>query len=127
MVTMARATKAPLKKRPARPPCVSPLRAPSLVRLVALGIEAAALSAGVVALLCSAIAIASWRAVVRTGNRRIQLVVAAFAILAAKNLVKALLLSSGRPESPELELTFSLVDLLAVALIAWPLLAPRRV
>lgn len=93
---------------------------------MALGIEAAALSAGVVALLCGAIAVASWRAVVRTGNRRIQLVVAAFAILAAKNLVKALLLSSGRPDSPELELAFSLVDLLAVALIAWPLLAPRR-
>jgi hypothetical protein len=94
--------------------------------VVALGIEAAALSAGIVALLCGAIAIASWRAVVRTGNRRIQLVVAAFAILAAKNLVKALRLAAGQPDSPVLELMFSLADLLAVALIAWPLLMPRK-
>ena len=93
---------------------------------MALGTEGAALSAGVVALLCGAIAVASWRAVVRTGNRRIQLVVAAFAILALKNLAKALLLSSGRPDSPALELAFSLTDLVAVALIAWPLFAPRR-
>jgi hypothetical protein len=93
---------------------------------VALGIEAAALSAGVVALLCGAIAIASWRAVLRTGNKRIQLVVAAFAILAAKNLVKSLRLAAGQPDSPALELVFSLVDLLAVALIAWPLFMPRR-
>lgn len=93
---------------------------------VALGIEAAAFSAGVVALLCGAIAVASWRAVVRTGNRRIQLVVAAFAILAAKNLVKALRLASGEPDSPSLELVFSLTDLVAVALIAWPLFVPRR-
>jgi hypothetical protein len=95
-------------------------------RGVALDLQAAALSAGIVALLCGAIAVASWRAVVRTGNRRIQLVVAAFAILAAKNLVKALRLASGEPDSPTLELVFSLTDLAAVALIAWPLIVPRR-
>jgi hypothetical protein len=92
---------------------------------MALGIEAAALIAGIVALLCGAIAVASWRAVVRTGNRRIQFVVAAFAILAAKNLVKSLRLAAGEPDSAALELVFSLVDLFAVALIAWPLLVPR--
>ena len=88
--------------------------------------EAAALSAGIVALLCGAIAVASWRAVLRTGNRRIQLVVAAFAILAAKNLVKALRLAADEPDSSALELVFSLTDLVAVALIAWPLFVPRR-
>ena len=92
---------------------------------MALGIEMAAASAGVVAVLCGAIAIASWRAVVRTGNPRIQFVVAAFALLAAKNLVKCIVLASGRDESSAMELAFSLGDLLAVALIAWPLLARR--
>lgn len=85
----------------------------------------AAASAGVVAVLCGAIAVASWRAVVRTGNARIQFVVAAFAVLAAKNLAKCIVLARGTDESAGLELTFSLVDLLAVALIAWPLLLPR--
>ena len=88
-----------------------------------LGIEMAAASAGAVAILCGAIAIASWRAVVRTGNRRIQFVVAAFALLAAKNLVKCVVLASGTDESAGMELAFSLGDLAAVALIAWPLLA----
>ena len=91
---------------------------------MALGMDAAAAIAGLAALLCGAIAVASWRAVVRTGNRRILLVVAAFAILALKNLVKALRLASGEPDSPTLELLFSLTDLAAVALIAWPLFAP---
>lgn len=92
---------------------------------VGLGIEMAAASAGVVAVLCGAIAVASWRAVVRTGNPRIQFVVAAFALLAAKNLVKAIVLASGQDESAAMELAFSLGDLAAVALIAWPLLARR--
>lgn len=93
---------------------------------MALDLEVAALSAGAVAILCGAIAVASWRAVVRTGNRRIQLVVAAFALLAAKNLAKAIRLASGEPDTPVYELAFSLADLAAVALIAWPLLVPRR-
>ena len=93
---------------------------------VDLGIEAAAAIAGVVAVLCGAIAFASWRAVVRTGNPRIQLVVAAFALLAAKNLVKSLVLASGRDETAAMELAFSLGDLAAVGLIAWPLVARRR-
>jgi hypothetical protein len=90
-----------------------------------LGIEAAAASAGVVAVLCGAIAFASWRAVVRTGNPRIQFVVGAFALLAVKNLVKCIVLASGQDESPAMELAFSLTDLAAVALIAWPLVMRR--
>ncbi|HUR62355.1 MAG TPA: hypothetical protein VM286_08355 [Candidatus Thermoplasmatota archaeon] len=88
-------------------------------------LQAAAVSVGLVALLCGAIAVAAWRALLRTGNTRIRNVVLAFALLAAKNLIKALHLASGSPESAALELAFSLVDLGAVALIAWPLLARR--
>jgi hypothetical protein len=86
------------------------------------GLQAAAISAGAVAVLCGVVAVASWRAVVRTGNPRIRLVVLAFSLLAAKNLVKSVRLASGSPEGAALELAFSLADLLAVALIAWPLL-----
>jgi hypothetical protein len=88
-------------------------------------LQAAAISAGVVAVLCGVIAIASWRAVLRTGNPRIRLVVAAFSLLAAKNLLKSVRLASGAPESGGLEFAFSLVDLAAVALIAWPLVMRR--
>jgi len=86
---------------------------------------AAGASAGIVAVLAGAIAVACWRAVVRTGNKRIQLVAAAFAIISAKNLVKALNLAAGGSESPVLELVFSLSDLCAVLLVAVPLLRPR--
>ena len=89
-------------------------------------LQAASLSVGVVAVLCGAVAVAAWRAVVRTGNPRIRLVVAAFSLLAAKNLVKSVRLASGARESAGLELAFSLVDLAAVGLIAWPLLLRRR-
>ncbi len=86
----------------------------------------AAASAGVVAVLCGVVAFASWRAVVRTGNPRIQFVVLAFLLLSGKNLAKSIHLASGTPEDGVLELVFSLVDLAAVALIAWPLLAGRK-
>jgi hypothetical protein len=89
-------------------------------------LQAAALSVGLVAVLCGAVAIAAWRAVVRTGNPRIRLVVVAFALLAAKNLFKAVRLAGGASESAGLELLFSLIDLGAVGLIAWPLLMRRR-
>jgi hypothetical protein len=88
-------------------------------------LQAAAISSGTVAILCGIIALASWRALLRTGNARIRLVVLAFSLLAAKNLVKCVRLASGSPESGGLELAFSLVDLAAVALIAWPLLLRR--
>ena len=96
-----------------------------LGRRVDPGLAAAATSAGTVAILAGAIAIASWRAVVRTGNRRIQFVTVAFAILAGKNLAKALHLAGGSPESSLLELVFSLCDVAAVGLIATTLLVPR--
>lgn len=90
------------------------------------GLQVAAVSAGTVAILCGAIAFAAWRAVVRTGNPRIRFVVAAFTVLAAKNLLKSVRLAAGSPETAGLELAFSLADLAAVALIAWPLLMRRR-
>ena len=85
----------------------------------------AAVTAGLVTVACLAIAVAAWRATLRTGNRNIQFVVAAFAVLGLKNLAKAAELVSGAPESGLLELGFSLTDLLAVGLIAWPLLHGR--
>ncbi|MEA3189879.1 MAG: hypothetical protein QOD77_461 [Thermoplasmata archaeon] len=81
----------------------------------------AALLIGAVAVLCGIVAVGCWRAVLRTGNRRIQLVAWAFALLAAKNLVKAAVMASGG-EDGALELAFSLADLAAVGLIAYPIL-----
>ncbi|MCA1814638.1 MAG: DUF5985 family protein [Halobacteriales archaeon] len=86
----------------------------------------AAITAGMVTVACLAIAAASWRATVRTGNPNITYVTAAFLLLGVKNLVKALDLLNGT-ESGLAELGFSLTDLVAVGLIAWPLLAPRKV
>lgn len=73
-----------------------------------------------VAVLCGIVAVGCWRAVLRTGNRRIQLVALAFAILAAKNLAKAAVVGTG-DEGP-FEPLFSLADLAAVALVAYPIL-----
>lgn len=86
--------------------------------------DASALTAALVGLVSAVVAVASWRALVRTGNRRIALVVVAFALLAAKNLAKSLLLASGRDDEG-LELLFSLADLAAVVLIAVPILSRR--
>ncbi len=80
-----------------------------------------AIIAGIVATVCALLAFASWRALVRTGNRGIYYVVAAFSILALKNLVKAFTLGT-TGETEATELVFSLLDLTAVALFAWPLL-----
>lgn len=88
-------------------------------------LAAPAVVAGAVAVLCGVIAGASWRAMVRTGNRSIGFVVGAFAILSAKNLLKALELAAGQQETPLGELVFSLVDLVAVGLIAAPLFLRR--
>lgn len=87
--------------------------------------QVSSLNAGLVALLCAIIAAASWRAMQRTGNRAIGYVVAAFALLSLKNLVKALTLAAVGDETGWHELAFSLADLVAVALIAWPLLLRR--
>lgn len=89
------------------------------------GIGAAALNAGLVAVLCGIIAGATWRALLRTGNRAIGFVTIAFVLLSVKNLVKALVLASDVGEGPVLEFAFSLTDLVAVALIAWPLVLRR--
>lgn len=89
-----------------------------------MALDAAALTASLVALVCAVVAAASWRALVRTGNRRIGFVVAAFALLAAKNLAKALLAAASL-EDGAAELLFSLADLVAVALIAAPILSRR--
>lgn len=88
-------------------------------------VEVSSVNAGLVALLCAIIAAASWRAMQRTGNRAIGYVVAAFVLLSLKNLVKALTLASLGSETGWHELAFSLADLVAVALIATPLLLRR--
>jgi Fe2+ transport system protein B len=89
---------------------------------VALGLGVPAVIAGIVATVCAVLAVASRRALVRTGNRAIHFVVLAFAVMSAKNLAKAISLGSGARESPEIELLFTLLDLSAVGLFAWPIL-----
>ena len=84
-----------------------------------------AVNAGLVALVCAIIAAASYRVLQRTGNRGIGFVVAAFALLSLKNLAKALTLAAVGSETGWHELAFSLADLVAVALIATPLLRRR--
>jgi len=92
---------------------------------MALGLQAAAVNAGLVAVLCGMIAGAAWRAMLRTGNKSIGYVIAAFVLLSLKNLVKALTLTAVGDESATQEFAFSLMDLIAVGLIAWPLLRIR--
>lgn len=87
--------------------------------------QVSAVNAGLVALVCAIIAAASWRVLQRTGNRAIGYVVAAFALLSAKGLAKALTLASVGGETGWHELAFSLADLVAVLLIAAPLLLRR--
>jgi len=81
-----------------------------------------ALIAAVVGTLCFLLAAASWRAMLKTGNRAIYYVMAAFAILGLKAYAKSYNLATVGQESPALELVFSLMDLSAVALFAWPIL-----
>lgn len=87
--------------------------------------EISAVNAGLVALVCAIIAAASWRVLQRTGNRAIAPVIAAFVLLSLKGLAKALTLASIGDETGWHELAFSLVDLVAVLLIATPLLMRR--
>ena len=81
-----------------------------------------AIIAAVVATICGLLAAAAWRAVLRTGNPAIGWVVAAFCVLSLKNYAKAFTLASGESEGSTVELTFTLLDLLAVAFLAWPIL-----
>lgn len=84
-----------------------------------------ALIAGLVAVLSGIVAGAAWRVLLRTGNRAVAFVVAAFALLSLKNLAKAVILASGGGETVWHELAFSLADLVVVGLVAWPLLLWR--
>lgn len=84
-----------------------------------------AVNAGLVSLICAVIAAASWRVLQRTGNRAIGYVIAAFILLSLKSLAKALTLASIGDETGWHEFAFSLVDLVAVGLIAAPLLLRR--
>lgn len=87
--------------------------------------QVSAVNAGLVALVCAIIAAASWRVLQRTGNRGIAPVVAAFVLLSLKGLAKALTLAAVGDETGWHELVFSLTDLVAVLLIASPLLMRR--
>jgi len=91
---------------------------------VSLTVVAAA--ATFAALTSAVLAGASWRALLRTGNADIGWFVAAFGVLALKNAAKAYRALADVPESTLVESAFSIADLLAVALIAWPLIARRR-
>jgi hypothetical protein len=86
---------------------------------VALGVVA--LAAGGTALACGAVALGSWRALLRTGNPTVGFFVAGFALFAVKNALKAGLAFADAPEAALVESLFSLSDLAAVVLIAWPL------
>ena len=88
---------------------------------MALPLAAPALIAAVVGTVCLLLALASWRAMLRTGNRGIYFVIAAFLVMATKGFAKSFTLSAGA-ETPDAELVFSLFDLAAVGLFAWPLL-----
>jgi hypothetical protein len=94
--------------------------------VIALSAPLVAVNAAIVATIAAVVAIASWRAMVRTGNRHIGFVAGAFALLSLKGIVKAYVLAGGNGEPPELEFAFSLVDLAVVGLVAWPLLLSRR-
>lgn len=87
---------------------------------------AAVLGTSLVALLSFAVSGASWRALVRTGNPAIGYVVAAFALLGAKNAWKATYLLRGASVPSPVEVVFTLFDVTMVGLIAWPLLGRRR-
>lgn len=91
---------------------------------VSVPLAVPALIAAVVGTVCAVLALASWRALVRTGNRGIYFIVAAFGVLALKGFIKSLTLSTGG-ETAAVELAFSFMDLATVTFFAWPLL--RRV
>lgn len=85
-----------------------------------------AVAAGVTALTCGALSAASWRAMINSGNASLSWFTAGFAVLGVKNAAKSIMGFAAAPGSEAIEGIFSLADLLAVALIAWPLVAARR-
>lgn len=90
-----------------------------------LGHTAAAVNADLVAVVAAAIAAAAYRVLLRTGNRAVWSVIAGFAVLAGKNLVKGLVLLSTPNEPSWMEFAFSAADLVAVVLVALPILRRR--
>lgn len=82
-------------------------------------------SAGLISGLAFLVSGAAWRSMLRTGNPSLLFVVAAFAVLGAKNLAKAVLLLSGGVGAAW-EVAFTVADVAVVGLFAWPLLAGGR-
>lgn len=91
-----------------------------------MSVGTVALAAGAAALTSALVAAASWRALVRTGNQTLGWFVLAFLLLAAKSAVKSGRAFADMPDSLLAESLFSLADLAAVALVAWPIVLRRR-
>jgi hypothetical protein len=91
-----------------------------------MGSPVALAGTGVVTLLAFAVSGASYRAMLRTGNRAVGFVALAFLLLGAKSAVKASYLLRDVAVPTGTEILFTLADVAMVALIAWPLLARRR-
>ena len=81
--------------------------------------------AALVGMVSLVVAGGAWRGLIRTGNKSMGYVVGAFALIAVKNLAKAAFAVGGLPDTQAREMVFSLMDLGAVALIAWPLVGVR--
>lgn len=79
-------------------------------------------SAGLISGLAFLISGAAWRAMLRTGNGALAFVVAAFAVMGAKNLAKAALLLGVGDVGVPWEVAFTLCDVAVVGLVAWPVL-----
>lgn len=93
-----------------------------------MAIDASTMAVGLpiaVGLVSASVAVAAWHAVKQTGNPRIRYIAAGFALFAIKSEIKAWHLSTG-PESTSWEIALSLLDLVSLLLIAWPLLRVWR-
>lgn len=90
-----------------------------------MSVGVVSLAAGGAALTCAALSVASWRALLRTGNGMIAWLVVGFAILGVKNAVKSYRAFVDIPDSLLVESLFSLADLAAVILVAYPVVAGR--
>ena len=82
-------------------------------------------AAGVAALTCAGLSAASWRALVRTGNGMLMWFTLGFAVMGLKSAVKSYRAFLDVPDSFGVEIAFSIVDVLAVGFIAWPVIAGR--
>lgn len=82
-------------------------------------------AAGAAALTCAALSAASWRALVRTGNGVLLWFTIGFALMGVKSATKSYRAFMDIPDSFVVEVVFSLADLVAVVLLAWPVVAGR--